>query len=94
MNGFALRLVLKKRQKSTRKWPIHVLLIVSTCRQGYPALKLIVTVDYLDLRVLPAPARVKHFMFLLHVAKFYYFNIFMLIFLLALENDLGEVETS
>ena len=22
MNGFALRLVLKKRQKSTRKWPI------------------------------------------------------------------------
>ena len=23
MNGFALRLVLKKRQKSTRKWPIR-----------------------------------------------------------------------
>ena len=22
MNGFALRLVLKKRQKSTRKWPV------------------------------------------------------------------------
>ena len=26
MNGFALRLVLKKRQKSTRKWPIHFVL--------------------------------------------------------------------
>ena len=24
MNGFALRLVLKKRQKSTRKWPIRL----------------------------------------------------------------------
>ena len=26
MNGFALRLVLKKRQKSTRKWPIRFIL--------------------------------------------------------------------
>ena len=39
MNGFALRLVFKKRQKSTRKWPIsHVL---NEQRTGYECLKLI-----------------------------------------------------
>ena len=29
MNGFALRLILKKRQKSTQKWPIDFFIAVS-----------------------------------------------------------------
>ena len=29
MNGFAIRLVLKKRQKSTRKWPIVACAFIS-----------------------------------------------------------------
>ena len=39
MNGFALRLVLKKRQKSTRKWPIvhsvHRKEIKPTCSHSF-----------------------------------------------------------